>query len=246
MKLFLVILFALISLVQFYGVGTSVEDEEKIKKIVRSETEYFLKRDSLAWKDLFVHGETTTRVYAGLGFYGNQVGWNNFGPGLLQWMKDSPTPSRYTNVKNSNYIINISDDLAWVTYDQVLSVPGVDSIPPSGSREFRTLVKDKQQWKISSIMTIDTRSYFNVNPESMEYMFNLLGYSYLEKNKTEEAIEVFKLNVKLNPEAWNTYDSLGEAYALAGNKDLAIENYRKSVELNPENEYGKEMLKKLK
>jgi len=229
----------------FWGTVSRNSDEDEIKKTLKMETEYFLKRDSLAWKDLFVHGETTTRVFAGLGYYGNQVGWNNFGPGLLQWMKDSPTPSRYTDIENSNYIIKISDDLAWVTYDQVLSVPGVDSVPPSGSREFRTLVKDRQQWKISSIMTIDTLSYFNVNPESMEYMFNLLGYSYLEKNKTEEAIEVFKLNVILNPEAWNTYDSLGEAYALAGNKDLAIENYRKSVELNPENEYGKEMLKKL-
>ncbi len=158
MKTLLIIIFALFSFSPFYGDGTSVEDEEEIKKIVHSETEYFLKRDSLAWKDLFIQEATTTRVYAGFGFYDYQVGWNNFGPGLLQWMKDSSTPSRYTNIENSNHIINISDDLAWVTYDQVLSVPGVDSIPPSGSREFRTLVKDKQQWKISSIMTIDTVS----------------------------------------------------------------------------------------
>ena len=54
------------------------------------------------------------------------------------------------------------------------------------------------------------------------------------------------VNVKLYPEAWNTYDSLGEAYAIKGNKELAIKNYEKSMELNPNNEFGKLALAKLK
>lgn len=72
------------------------------------------------------------------------------------------------------------------------------------------------------------------------------GYSYLEKNETQRAIEVFKLNVLLNPEGWNTYDSLGEAYLKAGNKDAAITNYKKSLELNPKNENARKVLEKLK
>lgn len=94
-------------------------------------------------------------------------------------------------------------------------------------------------------MTVDSLSYSTSNPGHIEFMFNTTGYSFLTNNKVNEAIEVFKLNVKLYPTAWNTYDSLGEAYAAAGNKDLAIENYEKSIALNPENEHGKEMLKKL-
>lgn len=57
-----------------------------------------------------------------------------------------------------------------------------------------------------------------------------------------EAIDVFAVNVKLNPTSWNAYDSLGEGYALAGNKKLAIANYEKSLELNPANEAGKKAL----
>ena len=62
----------------------------------------------------------------------------------------------------------------------------------------------------------------------------------------DDAIELFKMNVKLFPESWNTYDSLAEAYEAAGNKKGAIESYEKSVKLNPKNEQGAKALAKLK
>ncbi len=78
-----------------------------------------------------------------------------------------------------------------------------------------------------------------------EQEINTLGYMLLRDDKTEEAIEIFKLNVSEHPKAWNVYDSLGEAYMKKGENELAIENYQKSLELNPSNENGKDMLKKL-
>jgi CubicO group peptidase (beta-lactamase class C family) len=79
-----------------------------------------------------------------------------------------------------------------------------------------------------------------------ENSLNQLGYHLLQAKKTDDAIQVFKLNVEEYPQQWNPYDSLGEAYMDVGQKDLAIKNYEKSVELNPKNENGKAMLKKLK
>jgi len=67
----------------------------------------------------------------------------------------------------------------------------------------------------------------------------------LEAKKINEAIVIFKLNVKEYPDSWNVYDSLGEAYMNNGENKLAIENYEKSVQLNPDNTGGKNMLKKL-
>ncbi|QQS40327.1 MAG: serine hydrolase [Acidobacteriota bacterium] len=86
--------------------------------------------------------------------------------------------------------------------------------------------------------------------KSGEYDFsetelNNLGYQLLAQSKTKDAIEIFKLNVEMFPEASNPYDSLGEAYLADGNKELAVENYRKSVELNPENENGKAAIKRI-
>ena len=56
---------------------------------------------------------------------------------------------------------------------------------------------------------------------------------------------IFTFNCKAHPDAFNTYDSLGEAYMKSGKRDKAIMNFRKSLELNPENENATEMLKKL-
>ena len=78
-----------------------------------------------------------------------------------------------------------------------------------------------------------------------EERLNNLGYTLMRQNKLPEAIALLKLNVAFYPNAWNTYDSLGEAYMNAGEKDLAIANYKKSLELNPQNSNGREMLKKL-
>lgn len=220
-------------------------EESAIMKVIQLETESFLNRDSIIWMDQFLKNDDIVGIYSGFAYFINKVGWSNFAPTMITYIKENPNPSRYTDIQHNNQIINISENLAWVAFDQALSIPGIDSIAPTGSREFRTLVKDNDRWKITSIITIDTASHINTSPQTMEYIFNDLGYRYLEDDRIEEAVEVFKLNVKLNPTAWNTYDSLGEAYAKAGNKELAIENYRKSIELNPDNKIGKEMLNKL-
>jgi CubicO group peptidase (beta-lactamase class C family) len=78
-----------------------------------------------------------------------------------------------------------------------------------------------------------------------EPQLNTLGYRLMALGKTKDALEIFKLNVEMFPEAFNPYDSLGEAYLADGNKELALENYRKSVELNPENENGKNAIKRI-
>lgn len=79
-----------------------------------------------------------------------------------------------------------------------------------------------------------------------EDFLNSAGYQQLRFNHIQEAIELFKENIRLHPDSFNAYDSMGEAYMINGQKTLAIENYEKSISLNPGNEGGKAMLKKLK
>jgi len=78
-----------------------------------------------------------------------------------------------------------------------------------------------------------------------ESELNELGYELLGKNKTQDAIEILKLNVEAFPSSSNVYDGLGEAFMKNGNKELAIENYKKSLELNPKNSNAEDMIKKL-
>lgn len=75
--------------------------------------------------------------------------------------------------------------------------------------------------------------------------FNALGYAFLYVEKTDEAIAVFKLNVKEYADSWNCYDSLGEAYMVAKKYDKAVEYYELAVSMNPESERSREQLDKL-
>ena len=78
-----------------------------------------------------------------------------------------------------------------------------------------------------------------------EGQLNRLGYQLLQMDRARDAIEIFKLNVEMFPQGFNTYDSLGEAYMVNGDKSLAIQNYKKSLELNPKNTGAVDKLKKL-
>lgn len=78
-----------------------------------------------------------------------------------------------------------------------------------------------------------------------EEELNTLGYQLIGMKKVKEAIEIFKLNVEVYPQAFNTYDSLGEAYLLSGDKELAIKNYKRSLELNKANKGAENALKRL-
>ena len=85
-----------------------------------------------------------------------------------------------------------------------------------------------------------SKLYFSEND------FNSLGYNLITRGMINAAVEVFKMNVEMNPQSANAYDSLGEAYMKAGDDENAIKNYKKSLELNADNDNAKKMLKQLK
>ena len=78
-----------------------------------------------------------------------------------------------------------------------------------------------------------------------EPRLNELGYTLLRRDRTVDAIAIFKLNVEEYPKSGNVYDSLAEAYEKSGQKDLAVANYRKSLEIDPKNLHGQQRLKAL-
>jgi len=218
------------------------DETDQIKKVITAETEAHVNADGNAWQATWLHDASITRTFISPYNYSITTGWENFGPDELTELKKRKPIAATLN--NTNYRIKIDGNLAWVEYDQLLK--GVDDTTMKGvSHEYRGLEKKAGDWKIFSQITVSTDSY-EFTPVAVEENFNTMGYRFLEHNQVKEAIEVFQLNVKLYPGAYNTYDSLGEAYAIAGQKDLAIKNYQRSVELNPKNENGIAALAKLK
>jgi hypothetical protein len=64
-----------------------------------------------------------------------------------------------------------------------------------------------------------------------ENEMNLYGYQLLGEKKQDEAIAIFRKNVKDHPQSWNAYDSLGEALAAKGDTKGAVENYSKALSM---------------
>lgn len=78
-----------------------------------------------------------------------------------------------------------------------------------------------------------------------QWELNRLGYALLRRERVEDAIAIFELNVEEYPEAANPWDSLGEGYMVAGRSEEAVQAYRRSLELHPDNENAVRMLERL-
>lgn len=93
------------------------------------------------------------------------------------------------------------------------------------------------------------RKLKKTEPENWRFAeneLNMLGYQLLARNRIDDAIAIFELNVEAFPHAFNTYDSLGEAFMTAGRTADAIANYERSLELNPNNTNAAAMLGRLR
>jgi tetratricopeptide (TPR) repeat protein len=69
-------------------------------------------------------------------------------------------------------------------------------------------------------------------PLATEGDINNLAYGLLAEKKYDEALALFRKNVKEHPDSLNVYDSLGEALAATGDKKGAIENYSRALSMS--------------
>lgn len=62
-------------------------------------------------------------------------------------------------------------------------------------------------------------------------LLNSYGWNFLRNGKSEEAIAIFKENVRRFPNSPDAYNYLGEGYLAAGKTEMAIKSYEKAIEL---------------
>ncbi|MCS0632613.1 hypothetical protein NX786_25075 [Telluria mixta] len=69
------------------------------------------------------------------------------------------------------------------------------------------------------------------------------GMKLLRERRAADAMQVFRLGVKLYPERFDfLYDGLGQAYEATGERDAAIANYRQALALEPGQAHARERL----
>lgn len=244
------VLFSMAASTSLIAVGQS-NDEEAIKNAIKNGWEVSTAKNANGVKAVWKQDPNVVNTFIGRFNYTRANGWDSIAAITDRSFNANPKPSR-TGYSLRNYNIRSNGNMAFAEY--VAVVTPVDSDPNSfpyvpDSIHFNTyqvLEKVNDQWKTVALVNTNPESYETNTDHAIETDINEIGYRFLTTKRYNEAIEVFKTNVKLYPNMWNTYDSLGEAYMAAGNKKLAIENYEKSIKLNPKSESGKAALAKLK
>lgn len=93
------------------------------------------------------------------------------------------------------------------------------------------------------------KNYYSIKAKDSKWNFedtlNNIGYILMRNSRFNEAVKVFALNAKENPQSANAFDSLGEGYFSIKNYTLALENYKKSLALNPKNTNAENMVNKI-
>lgn len=87
--------------------------------------------------------------------------------------------------------------------------------------------------------------YGDPKMEIPERTFVELGYRLTEKERFNDAVEVFMVAQEKYPKSSIIQSELGFAYKKKGEKDLAIQHYKKSLEINPGNQDAIADLKEL-
>ncbi|WP_445711907.1 S41 family peptidase [Flavobacterium sp.] len=142
---------------------------------------------------------------------------------------------------NRTRTINLNSDFS-------IAVPYIKTIHPITNSNWEGKgvqpninTNEKEAFVIAYIEAINKTVTRNKNN-----ILNSIGYSMLQEKSIDEAIIVFKENVKLFPEESNSWDSLGEAYFKNQDKENAFISYERALKLNPKSESAKEMIQKIK
>lgn len=157
-------------------------------------------------------------------------GINGFNTTLVRMVNEKRLIILLDNAEHGQFLNKMVEGIMSVLYDQPYDAP----------KQSIATVLTKSILEKDVASAIKEYRALKAGPTAAEYDFaevelNRLGYQLLQMKKVTDAIEIFKLNVEMFPQAANAYDSLGEAYAVNGNKELSIANYKKSLELDPKN-----------
>ena len=105
------------------------------------------------------------------------------------------------------------------------------------------IIADSIQIAVNKYHELKNNHYDEYNFK--DSLLRYVGYQLLNGGRTNQAIELFKLNAESFPEMADSYNCLGEAYLKKGDKEEAKIYYKKSLKINPSDKTALDNLKKL-
>ena len=123
---------------------------------------------------------------------------------------------------------HLEDALAWA--DAAVGMPGIgQSNFDSLSNKAMVLSKLGRQDEAKAVMQTALQL-----PTTSALQIHMYGRLLLSAKKTQEAVEIFKLNAERYGDAWPVHVGLARAYIATGEKDKALEHARKALPQAPD------------
>ena len=119
--------------------------------------------------------------------------------------------------------VNLSEAMTWI--DKALGMIGGSNFN-NNSIKAGLLTLDGKKEQGDKLMEASIAN-------STEAELNVYGYQLMNQGRFDDAINIFKMNIKRHPDAWNVYDSLAEALNNTGDKKGAKENYETAYNMAP-------------
>jgi len=165
-------------------------------------------------------------------------------------------------------LLHVGDRAIFILpYNIAYGTKGAGPIPPKATLIFDITLVDTKAKSLSMVLdsilfekpvTIDSKPQTELVIKTFKELkkakfkdlyvseddLNGMGYELIKKFPAD-AVELFKLNVKMYPKSYNAYDSLAEGYMDMGDNKKAIKNYKKSLKLNPKNTNATDMINKM-
>ena len=135
-----------------------------------------------------------------------------------------------------------ADGKAGPAQDLLAKVEGENSLQVGVGKAIVNLVSRRPQEAERAVRELAER----FGPARVDARVNAVGYIFLRAQKAEQALKVFELNTRAFPQAYNSWDSLGEAHMALGHDDEAIRCYQRSLQLNQNNSNAKEMISRIR
>ena len=120
--------------------------EQEVLAVIEADLESFLARDRERWEMNWIHEDRFHSImHCGTLQIAN--GYSEFRKNIFESMDVEPDPIG-AEIRRENLKIDVQGDIAWATFDQIVSETGSPMAPPNLSHNFRLLERHEGSWRI--------------------------------------------------------------------------------------------------
>ncbi|MGR3513877.1 MAG: helix-turn-helix transcriptional regulator [Paracoccaceae bacterium] len=122
------------------------DDQSEIEMVLNADIVSYLRREKAAWEACWVQDDRFRSIME-CGTMQVALSYDQFRRNVFSAMDNEPDPVS-ADVQMENLAIEVNDNLAWATYEEIVTNISNPLVAPNHSHNFRLLTREDGQWRI--------------------------------------------------------------------------------------------------